>query len=261
MNRFRYLSGVKVDANLQTDASKASTVSFAGKNVLPSLLPGLNVTVTDSTSEKDLAGKPAYGLFATFAADYSRDNAALTASVVTDGAQQVGVSASAAVGFEGFSVGGDVKLVKAADAAALAPKAYNAGVAYTAARTASGAVYSGALVSDSKFEKLKVTALAKSFYGYSFVDAGLQAKVDLQAPKVGAPQREVIFGIDYRATPETLYKGALVLNTGAGVFAVEHKPRNAGVVVSATAVFGKPATAYSPFPIAKFGVGLTIGDV
>jgi len=63
------------------------------------------------------------------------------------------VSASASVGFEGFSAGGDVKLVKAGESK-LAPKSYNAGIAYTNKN------YTGALVSDSKFEKLKLTLLA-----------------------------------------------------------------------------------------------------
>jgi len=260
-NRSRYLTGVAVSANLQTEASKASSVAVSARNVLPKVLPGLNVTLTETTSEKDLSGKPSYGAFTTVSADYARENAALTASVVTDGAAQVGVTASAAVGFEGFAVGGDVKLIKAGVNAAFAPKAYNAGVSYTAAPTASGAVYSGALVSDAKFEKIKVVALSKKLYGYNFIDAGVQAKVDLQAPKAGAPQREVIVGIDYRATPETVYKGAVVLNTFGGVFGIEHKPRGARVALSATAVFAKPASTYSAFPITKFGVGLTVGDI
>jgi len=176
-NRFRYLSGVSVAANLQTEASKASTVAFSARNVLPSALPGLNLTLTESTSEKDLSGKPAYGAFATLAADYVRENAAFTASVVTDGAAQVGVTASASVGFEGFSVGGDVKMVKAGENAAFVPKAYNAGVVYTAPVTSSGAVYSGALVSDAKFEKIRIALLSKKLYGFHFVDAGVQAKV------------------------------------------------------------------------------------
>jgi len=63
------------------------------------------------------------------------------------------VSASASIGFEGVSVGGDVKLVKAGESK-VAPKSYNAGIAYTNKN------YTGAIVSDSKFEKLKLTLLA-----------------------------------------------------------------------------------------------------
>jgi len=250
-NRARFLTGVTVDATVQTDASKASSIAVKAKNVAPKLAPGINVTLTETTSEKDFAGKPRYGFFATLAADYARNNASVTASVTTDGDVNHSVSASAAVGFEGFSVGGDVKLVKAG-AGAFAPKSYNAGAVYTRG------LYTAAVVSDAKFEKLKATLLAKKVNGYA-LDAGLQAKVDIQAPKAGKPQREVILGLEHKATPSTTYKGAIVLTAPSAVFGVEHKLE--GASVSATAVVGKPATLYSAFPVSKYGVAVTIGDI
>jgi len=164
------------------------------------------------------------------------------------------VSASAAVGFEGFSVGADVKLIKAAGAGAFTPKSYNAGVTYKRG------VYTAAVVSDAKFEKIKATVFTTKLGNFvNPLSAGLQAKVDVQAPKAGKPQREVVLGLQQDASKNTTYKGAIVLTSGAAVFGVEHKFANAQF--AATAVLSKPASFYSAWPVSKYGVSLSVGDV
>jgi len=246
------VKGVAVDATFQTEASKASTLTLKKKNAFPTAFPGLDVTVTDSTSEKDFSAAPKYGFFGTVGLDYTRNNFAASAQVVSDADTNVALSASAAVGFEGFSLGGDVKLVKSGEGS-LAPKSYNAGLAYSYKQ------YTGALVSDSKFEKIKATLLATKLGSAGQFNVGVQAKVDLQAPKVGAPQREVIVALDEVATPNTTYRLALA-STGSIVAGVEHKLRNPDIALAATVATALPGSFYAPFPVTKFGVALTMGD-
>lgn len=92
------------------------------------------------------------------------------------------------------------------------------------------------------------------------MNVGVQAKVDLQAPKVGAPQREVIVGAEKTVSANTSYKGAVVLNTGVIVASIEHRLRNPDVLLSATGSTAKPSSVYAPFPVTKFGVSLTFGS-
>lgn len=246
------VSGVQVDVTVQTDASKASSIGLKKKNVAPKSLPGLNVSLTETTSEKDFSAKPKYGVFSTLGLDYSRNNFAASTSVISDADANLAVSAAAAVGFEGFSVGGDVKLVKAGEGA-LAPKSYNAGVAYSINN------FTGALVSDSKFEKIKATLLASKVGAKKNFNVGLQAKVDLQQPKVGAPQREVILAFDQVLSANTSSRFAFV-NTGVVVGQIEHRLRNPDILVSASGVSALPASAFGAWPVTKFGVSLTVGD-
>lgn len=91
------------------------------------------------------------------------------------------------------------------------------------------------------------------------LNVGAQAKVDLQAPKVGAPQREVIIGADKVVSANTTYKAAVVLNSGVIVAGIEHRLRNPDVLLSATGSTTMPASFYSPFAINKFGVAITFG--
>lgn len=244
-------NGVQVDTTIQTDASKASSFGLKKKNIAPSTLPGLNVSLTTTTSEKDFS-KAKYGVFSTLGFDYSRNNFVASTSVVTDADANVAVNAAAAVGFEGFSVGGDVKLVKSGESA-LAPKSYNAGLAYTKQN------YTGALVSDSKFEKIKAILLVSKLGRDGKTNAGVQVKADVQAPKVGAPQREVIVGVDRVISPNTSARFAVV-STGTTVVALEHRVRNPDILIATTAVAAFPGSLYAPFPVSKFGVSLTMGD-
>lgn len=248
------LRGAVVEAQIQTEASKASTLSVKRKNVLAKTLPGVNVGLSLTTSEKDLPGKPAYGAFATLSADYARPNFAATASVTSDESTQHAASASASVGFEGFSLGGDAKLVKAAGGNFEA-KSYNAGVEYKYKK------YTGALTSDAKFEKLKATAIASRVGPNGAWCVGAQAKLDLVAPKSGAPQRELIVGVQQVASPNTTYKLAAVVNTGALVATVEHRLRKPNLALSAVVCTAVPNSAYAAWNVSKFGVGLTLGDM
>lgn len=91
------------------------------------------------------------------------------------------------------------------------------------------------------------------------LNVGAQAKVDLQAPKVGAPQREVIIGADKIVSANTTYKAAVVVNSGVIVAGIEHRLRNPDVLLSATGSTSMPSSFYSPFAITKFGVSLTFG--
>jgi len=91
-------------------------------------------------------------------------------------------------------------------------------------------------------------------------NVGAQAKIDLQAPKVGAPQREVILGADKIVSANTSYKGAVVLNSGVIVAGIEHRLRNPDVLLSATGSTSMPSSFYAPFAVTKFGVSLTFGS-
>jgi hypothetical protein len=146
-----------------------------------------------------------------------------------------------------------VKLIKTADSAFQA-KSYNAGMQYSYAN------YTGALVSDSKFEKLKATLLATKVGARRELTVGAQAKVDLQAPKSGAPQREVILSVEQQVSPATTYKLAAVVTNGTLVMGVEHRLVNPNIQLSATGVTALPGSPFAPFAFEKFGVGIAFGD-
>jgi hypothetical protein len=247
------LKGALLEGVVQTDRSKASSLGIKAKNVFPNRLPGFNLAFKETTSERDF-GEARYGLFAGLDADYSRSNFTATGAVTTDGDSNHSLAASAAVGFEGFSVGGDVKFLKAGEKP-FAPKSYNAGVSYR-----SGA-YTASAVTDAMFDKVKLSLIAKQPQGHAnWQEVGLQAKVDLPSANGKAQQRDLIFGARYQASANTFYNGAIVLNNGSGAFGVEHRFAEPKLSVSATAQFQAPATAFSPWPVTKYGVGITCGD-
>jgi hypothetical protein len=247
------LKGALIEGVVQTDRSKASSLGIKAKNVFPNRLPGFNLAFKETTSEKDF-GEARYGLFAGLDADYSRSNFTATGAVTTDGDSNHSLAASAAVGFEGFSVGGDVKFLKAGEKA-FAPKSYNAGVAY---RTGA---YTASAVTDAMFDKVKLSVIAKQPKGReNWHEVGLQAKIDLPSASGKTQQRDLIFGGRYKASSNTFYTGAIVLNNGSGVWGVEHRFAEPKVLVTANAQFQRPATTFAPFPVPKFGVGITFGD-
>jgi len=246
-------NGLNVSCVLDTDGSKASSLSFLRRSVLASRVRGLSVNGCMSTSDKDLTGKPAYGVFDKVGVEYAGKNVTASASVTSDLAGQHLGSAEVSVGFEGVSLGADIKLIKNADKA-LAPKSYNAGLVYTKGQ------YGAALVSDSKFEKLKLALLANKLGPKKNWNVGVQGKFDVVAPSGSAPQREVIAGVETAATPNTTYRLASVLNTRRFVGSVEHRLTNPNVKVSATAAFPLPASPYSAYQVTNFGLALTFGD-
>lgn len=162
-------------------------------------MPGVNVAVSESTSERDFSGddllsKPKYGVFNTISADYLRNHFALTAGVTTDFARNHSVQASAAVGFDNVTVGGDVKAVKKGADGALKLKEYNAGI-NIARRN-----YVFAIQSEDQLRKIKATVLANRIQ--PDLTVGVQAKADLHAPVSAAPsaaarQAEVTVGVEY----------------------------------------------------------------
>ena len=246
--------GVVVDTQIQTDASKVSSITFKKKNVLAKNLPGLNVSLAVNSSDKDFSAKPKYGFFSTTSADYTRQGFAATAAVSSDEDSNHSITASAAIGFDGFSVGGDVKLIKTADKSSLVAKSYNAGVAYQKKN------YTGSLVSDAKFEKLKATLLAAKVGPDAQFTLGAQAKVDLQKPKDGEPQREVILSVEQKASKQTTYRLATVVTSGVIVGSVEHKLVNPSLTLSASVATAMPNSAFAPFAANKFGVNLAFGE-
>jgi len=247
------VNGYVIDGNFQTDSSKSSSVGVKRNNVAGKSFPGLDVSASLTTSEKDLPNKPKLGFFSTLNTQYSRDHFTAGVSLTSDEDSQHSVGTNASVGFNGFTVGADTKCTKVGPGA-WEHLSYNAGISYNQGR------YTALIRSDNKFEKLKTFIIVNELGNGGRTTAGVQAKLDLTQPKVGLPQREFSLGVKHKLSSNTNLRGVLVYPSNQAILSVSHKLDNPRLEIKLSAVTNLPNAAFQPASVAKFGVSLTFGE-
>jgi len=223
----------EVESEVYTDPKTESKATLRLKR----LAKGLNVTLGASTLEKDKAFKGPVG-----SADvqYAQEFFAAQAILKTD-LDTTKLDTSAAVGFDGVSLGGQVVL-NASKGAEIVD--INVGAEYTQADF-TAAVYTeknSDVINASYYQRLNTaTQVGASF---KFELAGKQA-------------RSLTVGTEHALDLDTTLKAKIELPSGTTGVAIEHRLLNPRVLVGVAAQFN---AHQQPFTAEKFGINLTFGD-
>jgi hypothetical protein len=213
---------------------------------LKKLAKGLSVTITGDTAPAfaKVGSKPAKFTTPTIkaAAEYSQDFFTGTASAETAFTATNVLVGSAVIGFEGLSVGGEVKL----DTNAITDvEDYNVGAEYTTSD------YTATLKTANQGEDLTVSVLDK--YSADFTIAGQFAtKLD------GSDDRSAGVAAEYKVDPKTSVKFRGDTKKVVA-FAVEHRLANPSVSIGLASSWN--VVGINTAPNAKdYGISLAFGD-
>jgi hypothetical protein len=233
------IGGVKVnhkDKNYGESEVEAKTDGqFKGSLKLKQLLRNATITASGDSNSKALSG-PAGKL----QAEYAQDFFAGSVSIETNFKRHQ-LAAAGVIGFDGLSVGGEVKL-DAANPSDI--EDYNVGAQYQTNDFT-------ATVKTEKSETLQVSYLHN-------VRSDLQVGAQFSAKLDGSGGYNFLLGDEFKVDKDTLAKLKADVTKGLVTGAIEHRLANPAIQVGLAASFDvrKPISTGAQ----SFGVNLTFGD-